>query len=129
MNVFSAKEVTARKSVLLGHYVGTVEMEAMTMIDMINQHVIPSVKKADLGNPNKLVDAVKTIKGAIAEIHKTEDEVKQAQLARNLRLNTMGDIRGIVDDFEARCPPEDWTLATYPELLFLDTYPESEYGC
>jgi len=129
MNVFSAKEVTARKSVLLGHYVGTVEMEAMTMIDMINQHVIPSVKKADLGNPNKLGDAVKTLKGAIAEIHKTEDEVKQAQLARNLRLNTMGDIRGIVDDFEARCPPEDWTLATYPELLFLDTYPESEYGC
>jgi len=94
------------------------------MIDMINQHVIPSVKKADLGNPGKLVDAVKTLKGAIAQIHATDDEHKAATLCRNLRLNTMIDIRGVIDEFEARCPPADWTLATYAELLFFDTYPE-----
>nr|7U6O_A Chain A, Glutamine synthetase [Ostreococcus tauri]7U6O_B Chain B, Glutamine synthetase [Ostreococcus tauri]7U6O_C Chain C, Glutamine synthetase [Ostreococcus tauri]7U6O_D Chain D, Glutamine synthetase [Ostreococcus tauri]7U6O_E Chain E, Glutamine synthetase [Ostreococcus tauri]7U6O_F Chain F, Glutamine synthetase [Ostreococcus tauri] len=129
MGIFTAREIQARKSVLLGHYVGSVEMEALTMIDMINQHVIPSVKKADLGNPSKLVDAVKTIKGAVAQIHGTEDEHKAATLARTLRLTTMVAIREIIDEFESRCPPEDWTLATYSELLFFDTYPESEYGC
>ena len=124
MGIFTAREVSARKSVLFGHYIGQVEMEAMTMIDMINQHVIPSVKKADLGNPGKLVDAVKTLKGALAQIHATEDEHKAATLCRNMRLNTMIEIRGIIDEFEARCPPADWTLATYAELLFFDTFPE-----
>ena len=99
------------------------------MIDMINQHVIPSAKKADLGNPKKLVDAVKTLKGAIAKIHSAmeSDEHNAAQLARTMRLETMVDIREVIDDFESRCPPEEWTLATYAELLFLDTFPESDF--
>ena len=95
MGIFSARECEARKSVLLGHYIGSVEMEALTMIDMINQHVIPSVKRADLGNPGKLNDAVKTLKGAIASIHAAaeSDEHKAAQLARKMRLETMVSIR------------------------------------
>jgi glutamine synthetase len=129
MGIFSARECEARKSVLLGHYIGSVEMEALTMIDMINQHVIPSVKRADLGNPGKLNDAVKTLKGAIASIHAAaeSDEHKAAQIARKMRLETMVSIRDVIDEFEGRCPPEDWTLATYQELLFLDTHPESDY--
>jgi len=129
MGIFSAEECTARKSVLLGHYIGQVEMEALTMIDMINQHVIPSVKKADLGNPKKLADAVKTLKGCVSQVHATmeSDEHKAAQMARTMRLETMVSIREMIDDFEARCPPEDWTLATYSELLFLDTFPESDF--
>ena len=129
MGIFTAKECEARKSVLLGHYIGQVEMEALTMIDMINQHVIPSAKKADLGNPKKLVDAVKTLKGAVAKIHSAmeSNEHNAAQLARTMRLETMVDIREVIDDFESRCPPEEWTLATYSELLFLDTFPESDF--
>jgi glutamine synthetase len=44
-----------------------------------------------------------------------------------MRLETMVSIRDVIDEFEGRCPPEDWTLATYQELLFLDTHPESDY--
>lgn len=127
MGVFNEKECGARRTVMLEHYIGQVEMEALTMIDMINKHVIPSVKAADLGNPNKLVDAAKTIKGAVAKIHATEDLHAAANLARNMRLDTMVSIRSIIDEFEGRCPPEKWTLATYDELLFLDTFPESDY--
>ena len=46
MGVFSPREWEARRTVLLEHQ-GSVEMEAMTMVDMINQHVIPSCKKAE----------------------------------------------------------------------------------
>ena len=57
MGVFTPRECEARRAILLDHYIGTVEMEALTMIDMINQHVIPSCKKAELGFVKKLEDA------------------------------------------------------------------------
>jgi glutamine synthetase len=127
MGIFNEKECVARREVMLNHYIGTVEMEALCLIDMINQHIIPSVKKADLGNPNKLVDATKTLKGTIAKIHAEEDKHAAANIARDMRLETMVSIRGVIDEFEKRCPPEDWTLATYKELLFLDTHDHTEY--
>jgi len=34
-------------------------------------------------------------------------------------------VRKICDEAEGLCPPALWTLATYSELLFLDTYPEA----
>jgi glutamine synthetase len=126
VGVFSGTELKARKSVLLGYYTGVVEMEALTMIDMINKHVIPSVKKADIGNPNKLADGCKALKKSISKIHAEEDDTKAAQMARVLRLETMAEIRKVCDDFESKCPADLWTLATYDELLFLDTFPESE---
>jgi glutamine synthetase len=126
IGVFSERELQARKSVLLTYYTGVVEMEALTMIDMINKHVIPSVKKSDVGNPNKLNDGIKQIKSALKKIHSEENETKQAQMARTLRLETMADVRKVCDDFEAKVPAEHWTLATYDELLFLDTFPEGE---
>jgi glutamine synthetase len=126
IGVFSERELQARKSVLLTYYTGVVEMEALTMIDMINKHVIPSVKKSDVGNPNKLNDGIKQIKSALKKIHGEENETKQAQMARSLRLETMADVRKVCDDFEAKVPAEHWTLATYDELLFLDTFPEGE---
>ena len=45
-------------------------------------------------------------------------------MARSLRLETMADVRKVCDDFEAKVPAEHSTLATYDELLFLDTFPE-----
>ena len=45
----------------------TVEMEALTMVDMINQHVIPSCKKAELGFVKKLEDSVKTLKKGVSK--------------------------------------------------------------
>ena len=73
---------------MLTHYVGSVEIEAMCMIDMINQHVIPSVK--DMPNfPKQLVEAVATLQKAVAAIHHESDDKAKANLARHLRLETM----------------------------------------
>ena len=126
MGVFTPRECEARRTVLLEHYTGTVEMEALTMVDMINQHVIPSCKKAELGFVKKLEDSVKTIKKAVSEIHAASDEAEAAALARVLRLDTMIKVREICDEAEGLCPPSLWTLASYSELLFLDTHPEGD---
>lgn len=129
MNVFTAEELTARQDVLHEHYTGTVEMEALTLVDMINQHIIPSCKAAGLGPVAELESAVATLKSAVAEIHAAGDAMSQAQLARTLRLETMIDIREICDSAEEVVPADLWTLATYKELLFLDqhTVTEPEY--
>ena len=58
------------------------------------------------------------------KIHAEENETKQAQMARSLRLETMIDVRKICDEFEAKVPASLWTLSTYDELLFLDTFPQ-----
>lgn len=120
MGVFSEEECHSRQTGVLEHYFGTVEIEALTMIDMINQHVIPSVKEAGVGPLAELGTAVDTLKKAVAEIHAADAVEDKAKLARVLRLETMINIRDVCDSAEAVCPAHLWTLATYKELLFLD---------
>ena len=122
MGVLQEDECKARKTVMLEHYVGTVEMEALVMIDLINQHVIPSCKKGGVGPLAALGAAVVTLKKDLAAIHASDDEMKKAELARVLRLETMVDLRVHCDAAEAVVPAADWTLATYKELLFLDQH-------
>jgi len=122
MHVLTKEECEAREIILHDHYTGTVEMEAGCLIDMINQHIIPSVKSAGLGPLADLEAAVGTIKSAMAEIHAAESSYKKAQLARVLRLETMIDIRAVCDAAEEVVPANLWTLATYKELLFLDSH-------
>lgn len=120
MGVLTGDECAARESILHDHYYGTVEMEALCMVDMINQHVLPSVRAAGAGPESELVAAVATLKGALAGIHAAETSYEKAQLARVLRLETMIDIREHCDAAEEAVPADMWTLSTYKELLFLD---------
>lgn len=122
MHVMTKEECEAREIILHDHYTGTVEMEALTMVDMLNQHVIPSVKAAGVGPLSELEAAVGTIKDAMAEIHAADSSYKKGQLARVLRLETMIDIRAVCDAAEEVVPANLWTLATYKELLFLDSH-------
>jgi glutamine synthetase len=101
-------------------------MEALTMIDMINQHVIPSVKVAGIGPLAELEAAIPTLKNAIAAIHAAGTSLEKARLARVLRLETMIDIREVCDAAEETVPADMWTLATYKELLFLDSHTVTE---
>ena len=130
MKVLTSEECESRQIILHDHYAGTVDMEAKCMVDMINQHIIPSVKAAGVGPLSDLEASVGTLKAAIAEIHAAEDSYKAAQLARVLRLETMIDIRAICDAAEEVVPANLWTLATYKELMFLDSHtasaPETE---
>jgi glutamine synthetase len=120
MGVLTAGECEARQSVLIEHYIGTVEIEAKCMIDMLNQHIIPSVKRAEIGPLEELQKSVTILEKALIDIHATADEVSKGTLARKLRLETMVDVREHVDAAEAVVPADLWTLATYSELLFLD---------
>ncbi|KAL7545652.1 hypothetical protein ACHAWF_009018 [Thalassiosira exigua] len=122
MKVLTKEECESRQHILHDHYTGTVDIEAKCLVDMINQHVIPSVKAAGVGPLADLEAAAKTLKDAIAEIHAADSSYKAAQLARVLRLETMIDVRAVCDAAEEVVPANLWTLATYKELLFLDSH-------
>lgn len=120
LNILSKEECEARQVSLLSHYTGTVEIEALVMIDMINQYIIPAVKVAGVGSVKDLEGAIATLKKSLHDIHHTESELDKAQKSRVLRLETMVQIREVVDNTEAIVPAHLWPIATYKELLFLD---------
>jgi len=122
MRVFSKEECFSREVVLHDHYSGTVEMEALCLVDMINQHIIPAVKEAGVGPLSELESDLRTLHSAIADLHCAKTSYEKAKLARVLRLETMVNIRENCDLAEALVPSNLWTLATYKELLFLDSH-------
>mmetsp|Transcript_13970 Transcript_13970/g.26773 ORF Transcript_13970/g.26773 Transcript_13970/m.26773 type:complete len:712 (+) Transcript_13970:77-2212(+) len=122
MGVFTAEECTARQDVLHDHYAGTVEMEALCLKDMLLQHVIPSCEKAGVGPVAELKAMVPKLEAAVKEIHAAGSSYEAAKLARVLRLETMIEMRAVCDATEKLVPANLWTLATYKELLFLDSH-------
>ena len=115
-------ECQARQNVMFNHYIGTVEIEAGCMKNMIVQHVIPSVEDSQIPGPvlDQLKGAVKELEIKMHEIHDAKSLAEKAQLSRKLRLETMINIREICDKAESLVPQDMWTLATYKELLFID---------
>ena len=128
MGVFTPRECEARQTATLNHYTGTVEIEALCMLDMINQQVLPCVVKSGACSPDALKRDVETLKKAIHEIHAAESPADKAKLARVMRLETMIDIRANCDAAEAVVPESDWTLPTYKDLLFLDQTNDTFYN-
>jgi glutamine synthetase len=128
MGVLTGDECVARQDILHDHYTGTVEMEALCLIDMINQHIIPSVKAAGIGPLSDLQAALGTLKSEVAKVHAADSSYDKASVARVLRLETMIDIRAVCDAAEEVCPANLWTLATYKELLFLDSHTATSGG-
>ncbi len=122
MKVLTKEECESRQNIMHSHYTGTVDIEAKCLVDMIQQHIIPSVKAAGVGPLSDLEAAVGTLKAAISEIHAADSAHEAAQLSRVLRLETMIDIRAVCDAAEEVVPANLWTLATYKELLFLDAH-------
>ena len=121
-SVFTKAETNARKTILLEQYLGTVEMEVHCMVDMIKSAVIPSCKAAAVDFATATA-AVATLESAWKAIEGLGDLYAQAAAARTLRLETMVAVRGDIDTLEGEVPASDWTLASYRELLFLDTHP------
>lgn len=132
LGVQAKDELESRQNVALEKYTGVVEIEAKCMIEMLNKHVIPSTvacekvialhgEKTDTQGPvEQLVAATKLLQKSLANIHHSKTPAEAAALARTLRLETMVEIREMVDRIEGLTPEAAWTLPTYRDLLFLD---------
>jgi glutamine synthetase len=120
-SVFTEAETIARKDILLEQYLGTVDMEVHCLINMLKTAVVPSCKAAGVDFAPATA-GVSTLEAAWAAIEALDDLYAQAAAARTLRLETMVAVRGDVDTLEGEVPESDWSLASYRDLLFLDTH-------
>jgi glutamine synthetase len=87
-----------------------------------HQHIIPACKASGVGPLAELNQTVQRLKENLAAVHHATNEVEKARLARTLRLEAMVEARQVTDAAEEVVPANEWTLATYKELLFLDQH-------
>jgi len=144
--VFSEHELHSRYDILLENYSKTINIEALTMIDMVNKHVIPAV----IDYQNELAELVLRKKAVSPDIATTLEENLLSKISRlsvslEKRLNhlseqtiavrdikdnlelakayrekvymAMSELRLVVDELEMLIGSKHWKLPTYAEIL------------
>lgn len=143
--IFTRAELESREEVLYETYAKTINIEALTMIDMASKEIVPAVVKysgklantvlavkeagADAGVQTQLLQEVsgrlKEMKEALEELIKVErkasamEDVKaQAFFYKDTVVDAMNALREPADALEMLVGKEDWPFPTYAELMF-----------
>lgn len=145
--VFSRQEVCSRYEILLENYSKTINIEALTMLDMVKKYVIPAVicyekELAELLSSKKvlgkavstvleehLLDKLSTLAESLfTRLEKLEKQVlsvrsikgklEHARASHDLVLAAMNELRETVDELETIVSKKHWTLPTYAEILY-----------
>jgi len=144
--VFTEHELHSRYEILLENYSKTINIEALTMIDMVNKHVIPAV----VSYQKELAELILHKKAVNAEIETTLEEnllkkISKLSVSLEKRLNclseqtlavreikdnlsiaqayrekvymAMSELRLVVDELEMLIGSKHWTIPTYAEIL------------
>ncbi len=145
-NVLSEEELHARVEILLEAYLKTINIEALTTLDMARRQILPasadyagslassvlSVKEAGgsvkalsakLGEVTELIDA---LDGAIAALDAVrckasglDDTAAKAQCYNKEVVPAMNAVRDAADKLESIVDAEVWPLPSYAEMLFI----------
>ncbi len=142
--VFTEAEMFSRYEILLEDYCKTINIEALTFIDIVKKHIIPSciayeseiaklaLRKRELKISDKIEERLLKKLSALTEIlferlETLENSMSQAKPAETLALATfyrdivlcnMSNVRAVVDELEADVAKKHWTLPTYAEMLY-----------
>ena len=145
--VYSEMELTARHEVKLENYCKVINIEALTMLDMVQKDYLPAMARysADLarGMAAKLSalpdadcsyerDTVRSISALIGATHRAASKLERdlleakssgsvealADFFQSVVLEDMGSLRISVDSMEALAATESWPVPGYGKLLF-----------
>ena len=145
--IFSPAELHSRYEILLENYSKTVNIEALTMVDMARKEILPAVegytkslaetlaakKAAVVGLPCKyetatitklselsdeIADATADLDSEIAKFQAIEDVTEAANDIRDVILGKMDALRAVCDEAETITAKEFWPFPTYSDLLF-----------
>ncbi|GFO70576.1 glutamine synthetase [Geomonas limicola] len=146
-NVFSEKEIHARYEIVIEQYVKTLNIEALTMIDMANHSIIPAAveyativassinavsavsAKLNVSTQQGLLEelcdklaatsaGVKALEAALEAALAIADLEEQAAAFRAEVYTKMQDLRNNADGLEKVIAAKYWPLPTYREMLF-----------
>ena len=145
--IFSPAELHSRYEILLENYSKTVNIEALTMVDMAKKEILPAVEKytksladtlaakkaAVAGLPCKyetatvtklselsdsIADATDDLEAEIEKFQAIEDVTEASNDIRDVILGKMDSLRAVCDEAETITAKEFWPFPTYSDLLF-----------
>ncbi|MCI8381354.1 MAG: glutamine synthetase type III [Lachnospiraceae bacterium] len=143
--IFTKVELESREEIIYETYAKTINIEALTMIDMAGKKIIPAVVKysrnlADTVNAVKAAGAdasvqadllktvcekLATMQAALRKLEKVETEAgrmedakEQAFFYKDVVKEVMQELRTPADELEMIVDKEIWPIPTYGELMF-----------
>ena len=143
--VYSETELRSRVEILLDEYCKTINIEALTMIDMTKKDILPAVASyiKDLAKTSALAkdcgadtgfedDLVKRLSSLASQTYKKLTVLEEAETgARDLDdveelsryyhdsvFVAMGELRAVADEIETLVGEKYWPYPTYGQLLF-----------
>ena len=145
--VFSPAEIQSRYEITLENYCKTVNIEALTMVDMAKKEILPAVEayakeiadtfaakasvvpelsgKYEKGVITKLSSLVDEIDAAATALDsalikfKTVSDITEAScMIRDVILQKMAELRVVCDEAETVTAEKYWPFPTYSDLLF-----------
>jgi glutamine synthetase len=146
--VLSKVEMESRYEIALENYIKTINIEALTMIEMAKRQILPSVIKfatsiassintikatgvvADLTAQTELLTEVSSLTASLKKniavleeaVEKASnahgDTYEQAALFRFDVFDKMGTLREVADTLETLVDKDVWPMPTYGDLLF-----------
>lgn len=145
--VMSATEINSRRGILFENYSKIVNIEALTMIEMVERDIIPAVsayigelsntmaaRLAAVPEANSDVERelITKLSAKNAQAYKKLEELKSAEKLATSQANyeakaevyesrvlpLMSELRSVVDTLETMTAHEYWPLPTYGELMF-----------
>ncbi len=145
--IFNENEIVSRQEILLESYAKVINIEALTMVDMVNKDILPAVASfskelAELILTKKkisqkiissyeeetlnklsilskeLYERINDLSQSIEELKKIDDIEKKAFFSSQVLIPKMEKIRETADSMEDKTSKEYWPFPTYGELLF-----------
>ena len=143
--IFTEAELHSRAEILYETYAKTINIEALTMLDMTNKQIIPAVMRfakslADTttvvlsagGDASVPSDLLKEVTAKLTEMKAAaekllQEETKASAMPRgkeqafyyyNTVMTAMNDLRKPADELEKLVDKEYWPFPTYADLLF-----------
>jgi glutamine synthetase len=139
MGVLNEKEIESRYEILLDNYSKTINVEALTLIDMTDRQLLPSVlgyalklaeiadkagsktAKSHLARVNALADgmdaALENLKAAVNGVPEG-DAFDTALYMRESVVSAMEALRSAIDVTEPIIPADVWPVPVYVDMLF-----------
>ena len=145
--VFTEAEIHSRYEITLENYCKTVNIEALTMLDMVHKEILPAVesytrtladtltaKKAAVAGlackhetatierlsqlTDEIAAAAERLNGAVMKLKTVTDATKASEMIRDTVLQKMAELRVVCDEAETLTAESFWPYPTYDALLF-----------
>ena len=146
-SVFTETELKSRCEIMLENYCKTVNIEGLTMVDMVRKNYLPAIEgylyslakttslmKSVSSNvkcnyevstmerlselTDYILESVENLEKALEELKSFDDVIKTSEVIRDDVLPKMDVLRGYVDEAEMLTSERYWPFPSYGKILF-----------